>query len=64
MADSMYPKCNRCNQGVLLPVDLGKGNEKGVVYRCTNIKCNARFDEHGYSVFDPHTQSWDRITEG
>lgn len=62
--DGMYPKCGRCQEGYLIPVDLGKGNEKGVTYRCTNIKCNVRFDEHGYSVFDENTQTWERITDG
>ena len=46
------------------PKNLGKANEKGIIYRCNNSKCNAKFDEHGYSVFDSKTQTWERITEG
>ncbi len=64
MKEGIYPKCTRCNLGTLVPVSLGKGNEKGVIYRCTNTKCNTKFDEHGYSVFDPNTQAWERISEG
>ena len=64
MTEGTYPKCDRCKQGFLVPVDLGKGNEKGVTYRCTNLQCNVKFDEHGYSLFDPNTQTWERITQG
>jgi hypothetical protein len=64
MTEGMYPKCGRCQLGTLLPVNLGKANEKGIIYRCNNPKCNVKFDEHGYSVFDSKTQTWERITEG
>jgi hypothetical protein len=64
MSEGMYPKCGRCGIGILVPVNLGETNRKSVVYRCTNIKCNAKLDEHGYSIFDTQTLTWERITEG
>ena len=64
MDQGMYPKCGRCEKGTLLPVNLGEGNKKGIIYRCNNQKCNAKFDEHGYSIYNHETLSWDRITEG
>ena len=64
MTDGIYTKCNRCGIGILVPVNLGESNKKSVVYRCTNLKCNAKFDEHGYSVYNPQTMVWERITEG
>ena len=60
----MYPKCGRCKTGTLIPVNLGESNKKGVIYRCNNLKCNAKFDENGYSVFDSGSLTWERITEG
>lgn len=58
------PRCSLCKKGLLVPVHLGKGSERLVVYRCTNHRCNARFDEHGYEVYDPNKQEWDKISEG
>jgi len=64
MTEGIYPKCNRCGTGILIPVNLGESNKKGVIYRCTNLQCNAKFDEHGYSVYNPQTMNWERISEG
>jgi hypothetical protein len=64
MTDGMYPECGRCKKGILTPVNLGESNKKSVIYRCNNLKCNAKFDEHGYSVYNSDTLTWERITEG
>ena len=61
MIDSFYPACGRCKRGVLLPVNLGMGNDQSVRYRCTNTDCNARFDEFGYEIYDDKTQDWVRV---
>jgi hypothetical protein len=61
MHETMYPRCSKCGEGVLLPVNLGKGGERTIKYRCTNLRCNARFDEHGYEIFDPEKQIWVRL---
>jgi len=64
MEDRQHPACGLCKKGVLVPVNLGKGPDRALKYRCTNSECNARFDEHGYETFDPETQTWARIGEG
>jgi hypothetical protein len=64
MVEGFYPICGRCKNGVLLPVNLGNGSEVGVKYRCTNLECNARFDEHGYEEFEVETESWKRLADG
>ena len=63
MAEAMYSRCGICDKGLLLPVNLGQGGEKGITYRCTNRTCNAKFDEHGYELFDPESQMWVRKSE-
>ena len=57
-------RCSLCQKGVLMPVNLGKGPERFVVYRCSNHRCNARFDEHGYEVYDTQKQSWEKLAQG
>ncbi|UCH88354.1 MAG: hypothetical protein JSV49_08815 [Thermoplasmata archaeon] len=64
MTNGTYPGCGKCKTGVLLPVNLGMGSEQSVRYRCTNPECNARFDEHGYEIFDVESESWKRISSG
>jgi hypothetical protein len=56
--DSIYPTCGKCGKGKLIPVNLGKTEDKKVVYRCTNPECNHKFDEHGYSIFEVESQDW------
>jgi hypothetical protein len=58
------PRCLLCNKGLLIPVSLGKANERYVVYRCTNPRCNARFDEHGYELYNSERQEWDKLAQG
>jgi hypothetical protein len=45
-------------------VNLGKGPERFLVYRCSNHECNARFDEHGYELYDSDKQAWEKLSEG
>ena len=58
------PLCSMCGKGVLVAVNLGRGPERFIIYRCTNHQCNARFDEHGYEVFDPEGQTWKKLAQG
>lgn len=57
---SMYPKCGVCEKGTLIPVNLGTGGERIIMYRCTNAQCNVRFDEHGYETYDEENNEWVR----
>jgi len=56
----MYPRCGLCGKGYLIPVDLGDEDTNYVKYRCTNPECNARFDLHGYELYNEEKQSWVR----
>ena len=60
----MYPLCGKCKEGRLVPVNLGKDGDRAVVYRCTNLECNARFDEHGYEIYEVESQEWKRLSQG
>jgi len=64
MSEGQYAPCGICKAGLLVPVNLGMGPERILKYRCSNAQCNARFDEHGYEVFETQTQSWKRLSEG
>ena len=57
------PLCSLCGKGVLIPVNLGRGPERFVIYRCTNHQCNARFDEHGYEIYNSKEQVWKKLAE-
>ncbi len=59
--DSMYPKCEMCGKGILLPVNMGREGDRSIIYRCTNAGCNVRFDEHGYEKYSDDTQEWVRV---
>jgi hypothetical protein len=61
MVEGFYPTCGKCKTGILLPVNLSVGSEQGVRYRCTNNDCKARFDEHGYELYDEEAQEWKRL---
>ncbi len=58
------PTCSLCGKGALVPVNLGKNLERFVIYRCTNHECNARFDEHGYELYDMDKQVWKKLAQG
>ena len=58
------PVCSLCNKGLLIPVNLGKSTDRSVKYRCTNSECNARFDEHGYELYNPKNHEWEKQAEG
>jgi len=64
MENSAHTPCKLCDSGILIPVNLGKGPDRFLKYRCTNPECNARFDEHGYEKYNEGSQTWDRIVEG
>jgi hypothetical protein len=64
MSEGQNAICGICKSGVLVPVNLGKGPERILKYRCSNPQCNARFDEHGYETFEPQAQIWKRLSEG
>jgi hypothetical protein len=64
MSEVQNASCGICKSGILVPVNLGTGPERILKYRCSNPQCNARFDEHGYEVFEPATQTWKRLSEG
>ena len=64
ISDSLtYPICPVCGKGHLLPVVLGGGGEKDVIYRCTFPECGVRFDKHGYERFDEEKQEFVRLKE-
>ena len=60
--EGFYPRCGICGKGRLLPVNLGS-EEGHIKYRCTDPRCNARFDEHGYEVYSEERQDWIRDVE-
>ncbi len=56
--------CGVCGKGTLIVVNLGKGPERILRYRCSNPDCNVRFDEHGYERYNMEAQDWERLAEG
>ena len=64
MEEGKHAQCGLCNKGLLIPVNLGKGPDRSLKYRCNNPECNARFDEHGYETYNEEKQDWERPTKG
>ena len=60
MEEGQHTLCRLCKEGLLIPVNLGKGPDRSLKYRCTNPECGARFDEHGYEVYNEEKQDWER----
>ncbi len=58
-----YITCPVCGKGKMLPVMIGAGEDRDVVYRCTDPGCGVRFDKHGYERFNEKVQEWERVGE-
>ncbi len=56
-----YVQCPICEDGTLIPVTIGAGEDRDVSYRCTKPECGVRFDKHGYERYDEGKQNWVRL---